>query len=78
MSGDLCQMSDQERFLSFEGIIFERQNVYRIVSEDQVEKALGLIWNKKINGWWHYLDKYIKLGICTKEEYSKSLREACK
>lgn len=75
IEGDLCQMSNQEKSLVSAGIPFSRSDVYRIVPKEQTKKALAVIWGNKVDGWWHYLDKYVDFGICTIEEYDKALRE---
>ncbi len=76
LDGDLCQMSNQKDFLRKKGFSVDQRNVYPVLKEEDVKKALELIWSTKTDGWWHYKGKYVELGICTAEEYLKVL-EAC-
>lgn len=73
--GDLCQMADQELELRRQGFAVGNSDVYPVVdSEEEYKKALRFIWDRKINGWWHYKDKYAKYGICDAEEFTSVLR----
>lgn len=68
LEGDLNQMSTQRQFLNNRGIITKQNNVYPCLKEEDVPKALKLILVNRIEGWWHYKDKYIKHNLCTEEE----------
>ncbi len=68
LSGDLLQMSTQKTFLLNKGFDVKQNNVYPCLKPTDVKKALGLIWEFKIDGWWNYEEKYIEFGISTKEE----------
>ncbi len=72
LSGDLCQMSSQDRFLRGRGFNVGRSDVYPMLKEEDVEKALTEIWKSKVEGWWHYLPKYLEFQICTKEEFKNA------
>lgn len=74
LSGDLCQMSNQKTFLLKHGFSVGQTNVYPVLKEADVKKALKLIWSFKTDGWWHYKDKYVELGICSAEDYLKALK----
>jgi hypothetical protein len=74
LSGDLSQMSTQRSFLSSRGFDLKQNNVYPCLKEEDVEKALKLIWEQRVEGWWHYEDRYVKHGICTKEEFWTRLK----
>ncbi len=76
LRGDLCQIMAQAQILSWEGFALESSDVYRIVPAEAVEQALLLIWQRKIEGWWHYECLYVEHGICTSEEYRTALRNA--
>jgi len=73
LDGDLCQMGNQADFLRRNGFSLRRQNVYSIVKPEDAERALRLIWKNKVDGWWHYCDKYVQFGICTKQEFKDAL-----
>lgn len=72
-SGDLCQMSAQESALRSSGIEVQRSNVYPVIKEEDVSKALKIFWDRKVEGWWHYKEDFVKHNICTAEEFNKTL-----
>lgn len=76
--GDLSQMGAQATFLKIRGFDIRHEDVYRIVSGEDVKKALAAIWIAKIEGWWHYEELYIKYDICTAEEFKAGLKQAVK
>lgn len=76
MKGDLSQMSIQRNFLSSRGFDVKQNNVYPCLKEEDVEKALKLIWEQSVEGWWHYEDLYIKHNICSKEQFWVKLERA--
>jgi len=71
LHGDLCQMSSQRSFLNSHGIVTKQNNVYPCVKECDIQKALTLIWEHRVEGWWHYRDKYVDYGIWTEEDSKK-------
>jgi len=74
LNGDLCQMSAQERFLSRHGMVLGRRDVYpALKTEEDFKKALTLLWEHKVAGWWHYKKKMVEYGICTEDEYETAL-----
>ena len=73
LDGDISQMSNQKSFLIEQGISVGQNNVYPVLEEKDVKKALILIWSNKVDGWWHYKKEYVELGICTDEEWSNAL-----
>ncbi len=75
LEGDLGQMGSQMNFLLGQGFDVQQRNVYPIIKECDVEKALKLIYENKIEGWWHYDYEYEKFGICSKEKYNKKLHD---
>lgn len=77
LDGDLRQMAAQATFLKNHGIDVEFNNVYPCVKESEKKETFQLIWKFKCDGWWNYMVKYIELGICTKEEFKKTLDKWC-
>jgi len=72
--GDLCQMAEQKNFLQRRGFNIIMSDVYPTVkTEEEFKKALRLIWDNKIEGWWHYIEYYVKYGICSRLEFRKAL-----
>ncbi len=73
LSGDLHQMSAQKIFLESRGVDVGQVGSYPALrSEDEYIEAVRLIWEKRVNGWWHY-EKVItkQLKLCGKEEFRK-------
>lgn len=78
LDGDLLQMSQQETFLRSHGFSVGRSNVYPgLYTEDDFKQALNLIWDHRVPGWWHYLDKYERYDICTTTEFKSALHIEC-
>ena len=77
IKGDLCQMSSQGSFLKKYGFSVSQSNVYPVIKEEDVPKALRLIYESRVEGWWHYKEKYTELGICTPEEFDEALKIQC-
>ena len=77
LAGDLCQMSAQSDFLKAHGIDVKFNNVYPCVKECDKKEVFQLIWHHKCDGWWHYDKQYVELGICTKEEFRRTLTKQC-
>lgn len=74
LSGDLRQMSEQEDFLKRNGFNVGRSDAYPVLySEDDHKRALSLIFEHSVPGWWHYQNKYIEYGICTGREFNDKL-----
>lgn len=69
IEGDLCQMSAQRSFLNARGIETKQNNVYPCLRQEDVAEALHMIWDSKVEGWWHYMDDYVRHSVCTKEEF---------
>ena len=77
LSGDLCQMSSQKSFLRNQGFGVSQSNVYPVLKEEDVPRALKLIYDHRVEGWWHYKEKYVKHDICTAEEFDTALKIQC-
>lgn len=77
VSGDLNQMAEQKRFLLSHGFDIRQNDVYPSIKGSDKKRALELIWNHRVAGWWHYDEKYYDLKICTKEEFDKALDIQC-
>lgn len=78
LSGDLCQMSSQGRFLISQGFRVSQSNVYPVLKEEDVPNALKRIYECRVEGWWHYKEKYVELKICTAEEFDTALEIQCR
>ena len=76
LNGDLNQMSTQRTFLLSRGFEVLQNNVYPSIKQDDVKRALTLIWEQNIVGWWNYREKLEELGICTKEEFKIKINKA--
>ena len=72
IQGDLNQMGIQREHLQ-NFIEVQQSDVTPVIKQEDVEQALTSIFNNKIEGWWHYLNKYIELNICTKEQFDEEL-----
>lgn len=78
LQGDLNQMSIQAEALRAHGFTITFSDVYPIVqTEDDFKRALKLLWDREIPGWWHYLERMIEYGICTKEAWQEKLGHYC-
>ena len=78
LDGDLNQMSIQREFLLAQGFSVGQSNVYPCFSaKEDFDKAITLIWELKISGWWHYKDKLVELGVCTTEAFDDALSRQC-
>lgn len=75
LRGDLCQMAEQKKFLRQQGFEVSQVNVYPTIMLQDVYKVLLIIWLNKVEGWWHYEDKYIEHDICTKEEFKNGFQK---
>lgn len=78
IEGDLNQMALQQELLDGHGIATGNAGVYPVLYEEgQVTQALTLIWNSKVDGWWHYKAKYVEHKVCTAEEFHQALERQC-
>jgi len=77
LSGDLSQMAEQDSFLKSQGFSLGRSDVYPLLKECDVPRALNLIYECKVTGWWNYKDRYVKYNICTVDEFKKALEIQC-
>lgn len=74
LDGDLSQMANQETFLRNAGFRVGRIDVYPgLYTEEDHKAALKMIWDNRVDGWWHYDKDYLKYGICTKEQFDTRL-----
>ena len=70
LDGDLNQMANQHKFLANRGIPLHRVNVYSVINgKENIKKAMQLILDMKVDGWWHYKTECIDYGVCTAEEW---------
>jgi len=77
LTGDLCQMAAQAKFLKYHGVDFKFNNVYPCVKLCDKKKTFKLLWDYKCDGWWNYRDEYAELGICDKEKFKETLEKWC-
>lgn len=75
LTGDLCQMASQGNFLRSHGIDVQYNDVYPCVMPCDRERTFKLIWEYGCDGWWHYLDIFVELGLCTKEKFMDRLKK---
>lgn len=52
-------------------------NVYPVLKNEDVPAALKAIFQRKIEVWWHYKEKYVEFEICTSEEFDTQLKIQC-
>lgn len=78
LDGDLSQMLRQEEFLSSRGMDVGHSDVYPgLYTEEDFKKALKLIWDNRVDGWWNYKTEYINHAICTSELFDSALNVPC-
>jgi len=73
LDGDLNQLFEQKDLLKCNGIETVQMGVYPCVADEDVPKALWIIWENRCPGWWHYQEDYIEHGICTSVEFRERL-----
>jgi hypothetical protein len=74
LDGDLEQMWTQERFLLEQGMKPERNDVYPgFRTKEEYERAIRLIWENRVMGWWRYEKDLVAAGICTQAEFDARL-----
>lgn len=75
LNGDLNQMSIQADFLRAQGFTIRFSDVYPVIeTEDDFKRALKLLWDRQVAGWWHYRERMIEYGICTNESWTNKLQ----
>lgn len=78
-SGDLSQMGTIEAYLRMQGFAVVKCDVYPGFPKDQFSeyiRALRLLYEEKIEGWWNQEEALIAHGICTPQEFRIRLEEA--
>ena len=74
LTGDLNQMGIQDKFLKDQGLVVKRWDVYPgFRTQKEYDEAITLIWQHKVEGWWHYQKRLVELGICTEKEFKSFL-----
>lgn len=71
LNGDINQMSIQKQFLQSHGFDVKHNNVYPTLRKSDVKRALELIFEKRVAGWWHYDIYYTGYGICNSNEFTR-------
>jgi hypothetical protein len=75
LDGDLRQMAAQEQFLQSHGIRVGRTDVYPGVYTDEDKlRALKLIWENRVEGWWNYRRQFVEFQICTEAEFDAAFK----
>jgi hypothetical protein len=76
LQGDLCQMFTQKKAMDLYEVPYIMQDVYpTIEGEKDYKRALVIIWDDRIEGWWHYKEDYVRYGICSAEEFDTRLHK---
>lgn len=75
LDGDLASMAAQKRFLAGQGFELAQSDVYPVVHADDTERALKLLWEHRVDGWWNYREKLIAAEICTEDGFRSALHE---
>lgn len=77
-NGDLCQMSKQEDFLRGQNFDVGRNDVYPCVrTQEEFDRAIKLIYDREVEGWWHYDKRLVEIGHCTQEQFRTKLDTYC-
>ena len=72
--GDLSQMAAQKRFLIASGLDVGQRDVYPVLKNpEDFKKALALIFENKIAGWWNLENDIVSQGVCPAAEFGKAL-----
>lgn len=75
LDGDLLQMSTQKQFLRDKGFAVDQSDVYPVLRKSDAKRAMKLIWEHRVDGWWSYKRQYVDMGICTEEEFKQALKK---
>ena len=75
MQGDLNQMGIQRSVLSKCGVPVNTSEgiPYMFESEEVFVKAMQIMWDNSVEGWWNYREYLINANICTKQGYKDKL-----
>ena len=57
LDGDLNQMIIQRNFLLSHGFEVLQNNVCPSLNKEDLKRALTIIWQQNVEGWWHYQKK---------------------
>lgn len=72
--GDLSQMGKWDRFLRSQGMDVGNRDVYPAFrSIEDYKRALELLWQHRIEGWWNLERELVQSEICTNEEFRAAL-----
>jgi hypothetical protein len=77
LEGDLSQMSAQKKFLRGEGFEVGQNDVYPALRDEETFlRAIKLIFEHRVEGWWNYERKLVEHGICTQPEFDAAIARA--
>lgn len=68
LKGDLNQMAEQKLSMILWGFDVKQNDVYPSIKKSDAAKALELILNFKVNGWWNYRKEYVQFNILSPDE----------
>lgn len=75
-SGDLSQMGRIETFLRSHGFPVVKRDVYPGFAKehkDEFVRALKLVFEHRLDGWWNQEAALIEHGVCTRDKYRAAL-----
>lgn len=73
-NGDLNCMGIQAQFLKLKGFDIAFNDVYPCVkTEDEFKRAIKLIFDNDVEGWWNYREKILKYGICDEQTWQQKI-----
>lgn len=70
--GDLSQMGQIEMFLRAHGFPVVKRDVHPGFAKEHKEtyvRALKLVFEHRLDGWWNQEEALIEHGVCTKDEF---------
>jgi len=74
LKGDQYQIAEQVKFLKGVGIgVTCASGCYVLAREKEARRALSLIWEMEIPGFWHYREELLQLRICREEEFQAAV-----
>lgn len=67
------EVSDQVKYLEEKGFKLLKKDgtLPSLETTEDYKKAIVMMYNDRVNGWWSYSSELIYLGVFTEEEYAK-------
>ena len=67
----------QEKFLRGKGFeVIDIEGHPSLNSKEEFEKAVKLIWQEKIDGWWLYEGHLTNSGVCTIKQFEAAFYDS--